>query len=105
VHGIEDGKVFLGELPRRYRRVIRFEETSKKWWPAFLDNETGSFLIEDPRLGPLPPGWHVKPHDFEKAWNWYTDGHGNSDQSMPDPRVMPDVFREKGIKLETFKLV
>ena len=35
VDGVEDGRVFLGDLPKPYRRVIRFEQVSGRWWPAY----------------------------------------------------------------------
>jgi hypothetical protein len=38
VTGIGDGKVFLVQLPDRYRRVLRFGETSGNWCWAYKDD-------------------------------------------------------------------
>jgi Heterokaryon incompatibility protein (HET) len=110
VHGTEDGRAFLGALPGRYRRVIRFEETSKRWWPAYVDHQTGNILIEDPRLGPLPPGWRAKKHDYDKAWNWYVNEESekgrNLQQRLPgDPRWKSDALIRRGVDLKNLKLI
>ena len=110
IDGVEDGRVFLGDLPKPYRRVIRFEEVSGKWWPAYLNQQTGDILVEDPRLGPLPPGWRVKRHKHQNAWDWYTDDDfeedRNQQQKLPgDPRWTVDALRRRGVILQNFKLV
>lgn len=110
IDGVEDGRVFLGDLPEPYRRVIRFEEASGRWWPAYLDQQTGDILVGDPRLGPLPPGWRMKRHKHENAWNWYTDDNFEEDKNPQqklhgDPRWRVDALRRRGVILQNFKLV
>ena len=110
VHGVEKGRVFLGDLPDRYRHVMRFEEVSGRYWAAYLDQQTNEILVEDPRLGPLPPGWRVKRHKEENAWDWYTDEDSGQEENIPpkvpgDPRWKVDALKRRGVKLQTLKLV
>jgi len=110
IDGVEDGRVFLGDLPEPYRRVVRFEEVSEKWWPAYLNQQTGDILVGDPRLGLLPPEWRAKRHKHENAWDWYTDDDVEEDrnpqQKLPgDPRWTVDALRRRGVILHNFKLV
>jgi hypothetical protein len=110
VHGTEDGRAFLGDLPGRYQREIRFEEASGRWWPAYVDHQTGNILIEDLRLGPLPPGWRARKHDYDKAWNWYINEESeegrNPQQRLPgDPRWKSDALIRRGIDLKILKFV
>ena len=111
IHGVEDSRVLLGDLPERYRRVYRFEEVSGQYWPAYLDQQMNKILVEDPRLGPLPPGWRVRRHKEENAWNWYTDVDSREYGNIPpkeysgDPRWTVDALKRRGVKLQTIKLV
>lgn len=56
-HGVTDGAGLLGMLPRNWQRVDRYDPDVKYYCDAFIDHDTGSIQREDPRLGPLPPGW------------------------------------------------
>ena len=110
VHGVEDGRVFLGDLPERYRHVLRLEKGSGGYLPAYLDQQTNEILIEDPRLGPLPPGWRVKRHKHMNAWNGNTAEGSGEDGNTPqkllgDPRWKVDALKRRGVKLQTIKLV
>ena len=110
IYGTESSRILLGDLPRPYKRVKRFDPVSKQWWPAYFNQQTGEIQIEDPRLGPLPAKWRVKHHEYETAWNFYTTAEYEADNTSPmrtagDPRLRADAIRERGVRLMDFLLV
>lgn len=56
--GFMTGEALLGPLPDRFGMIFCAEEKSRRHVPRFIDRETRTIQVEDPRLGPLPQGWH-----------------------------------------------
>jgi hypothetical protein len=53
VYGLMHGEAFLGQLDRKYRPILVFDDASKDHIPAFLDTETGETQVVDPRMKEL----------------------------------------------------
>ena len=63
--GFMHGEALLGPLPDSFNAVLRHNPTNGTFRRAYLDQETGVFQAEDPRLGPLPDGWSIMSHKNE----------------------------------------
>jgi hypothetical protein len=74
----------------------------------YFNSQEDIYINEDPRLGSLPPGWggierRRNPNDpyiFDRFKNNVTGDVINS-----DPRMLPDILRARGVKLNSFLLV
>ena len=100
--GFMDGEALLGPLPNSFKAVWRFYR--RRWAWAYLNQETGVFQGEDPRLGPLPFGWRLerlKNEEFRRRF--INDETG--EKSETDPRLSSEALRKRGIPLQVFDLV
>ena len=96
VHGMMDAQCLLGEF--RHPNALKIDCGTPKGniWTT-LNTETGQSGAEDARLGPLPSGWSV-----------LEDGRFRNEQGIitdDDPRWSVESLRQRGVKLEPFRLV
>ncbi|KAH7142747.1 heterokaryon incompatibility protein-domain-containing protein [Dactylonectria estremocensis] len=107
LHGFSSTEAFLGPLPASW--VIQYKPDScGVETPYFFKKDTGEEAQEDPRLGELPSEWEAvqadrtrdDPHFFMWFRNKVTGETMNS-----DPRMLPEALRDRGVDLQTFRLV
>jgi len=92
----------FGPLPGSYELIVC--NADRKGYPAFIDRGTGFITPEDPRLGPLPEGWKLYPHERSPyRLQFKNDKTGQS--TRKDPRLSPKALRKRGVKLQVFDLV
>ncbi|KAF6840152.1 ankyrin and het domain protein [Colletotrichum musicola] len=61
----------------------------------------GRTTRQDPRRGPLPPGWDETTHsDGKLAWYKLEDKETEDMWDRTDPRLTPDNLRARGVKVE-----
>lgn len=107
VHGLMDAESILGAIPDPWQMKMR-KDDGRVYKPYFYNISTGKILFEDPRLPPLSSEWeiierkrtHEDPSFFKDFRNIISGETLNS-----DPRMLPDALEERGVKLETFRLV
>ncbi|PMD30665.1 hypothetical protein L207DRAFT_641590 [Hyaloscypha variabilis F] len=101
--GFMDGEALLGPFPHHFAPRNRYDGTTSWYW-AYLDQETGLLQAEDPRLGPLPPGWSLRSHLSEEFWQWIVNDE-TGEEAFPDPRLTSESLRKRGVPLEEFVLI
>jgi len=101
--GFMDGEALLGPFPRSFVPRYRYDGTESRSW-GYLNQETGLFQAEDPRLGPLPPGWSLRSHPSEEFEQWIVNDE-TGEQAFPDPRLTSEALRKRGVPLEEFVLI
>ena len=105
VHGLADGAGLLGMLPSNWQRVDRYDPHLKFYYDAFINHDTGAIQVEDPRLGPLPPGWTISDHKYRHVYNVYSNMALGTFKTQMDPRMNPEALKARGITLQEFRLV
>ena len=103
--GFMDGAGLLGMLPKPWQRVTRYNLDLKDEHVAFIDRDTGTVQVEDPRLGPPPPGWRIADHRYKHVYNTYTNEAAGVFESDFDPRMTPEALKARGIDLQEYRLV
>ncbi|KAK4982010.1 hypothetical protein LTR50_007854 [Elasticomyces elasticus] len=96
VPGLLEGESLLGPLPAGYRLVNRYDDESKRYWWAFVNEDTRQIEIEDPRLGNLPSGWQRLIHHVKDLYVNVKTGE------ISDPRLRPDALISRGVKGRDF---
>jgi hypothetical protein len=100
-------EAFLGPLPAPW--VMQYKPDScGVQTPYFFNKDTKEAVQQDPRLGELPVGWEAiqkdrikhDPQFFSLFRNNLTGEIINS-----DPRMLPEALRDRGVRLQLFKLV
>ena len=101
------GEALLGPLPDSFTAVFRHNPRNgtDRW--AYLDQETGVFQAEDPRLGPLPDGWSIKSHKGEQYAQLFVQNQTGVTrvQTWDDPRLSREALEKRGVPLQVFDLV
>jgi hypothetical protein len=100
--GFMDGEALLGPLPDSFKVAYRFYRNGREW--AYLNQETGVFQAEDPRLGPLPFGWRLETHQNGDSGQWFINNE-TGEKSKTDPRLTSEALRKRGVPLQVFDLV
>ena len=100
-----DGAGLLGKLPSNWQRVDRHDPDLNGYHDFFMNRDTGIGQLEDPRLGPLPPGWRVADHRYKYIYNYYTNDAAGIFDSKFDPRMSPEALKARGIDLQEYRLV
>ncbi|KAH7310530.1 heterokaryon incompatibility protein-domain-containing protein [Stachybotrys elegans] len=109
VYGLNDANALLGPLPSPWSAHVFDDPTGLFTILRFYNSETKTTQDEDPRLGPLAEEWEAMerkertsedPRIFAYFMNKKTGEIVNS-----DPRMEPQVLRERGVELETFALI
>jgi hypothetical protein len=95
-----NGEALLGQLPEKIDLIWRLISGGSVG--SFVDRETGDFLEEDPRLGPLPPGWQC---DLGDARDLFWNDELGIMRDTADPRLTPEALRKRGVPLRTFELI
>jgi hypothetical protein len=102
-----DGEALLGPLHYPWKiRTRRFRTFD--WKPEYLNSLTGEVSEEDPRLGSLSSEWERLEFDRCQDDLWVREKFRNritKEVINSDPRLLPDVLRTRGVKLETFQLI
>jgi hypothetical protein len=101
--GFMVGEALLGPFPHPFVPRRRYDG-SESWYWGYLNQETGLFQAEDPRLGPLPPGWSLRSHLSEEFEQWIVNDE-TGEQAFPDPRLTSEALRKRGVPLEEFVLI
>jgi hypothetical protein len=107
VHSFMHGETVLGPLPDSWQFGDYIIEVRRM---AYAD-KSGNETLQDPRRGPLPPGWEL----------WYKEGkernengdlspfiiynQGTDEATVFDPRLTKEALIERGIQLEEIVLV
>ena len=104
IDGFMEGAACLGPLPSTWQLTSRDFEEYSGYYDAFLDRQTGNFQIEDPRLGPLPPGWYITDHEKKDAYNVYANDE-TGEWTFFDPRMTPEALTARGVEMREFQLV
>jgi hypothetical protein len=98
-----DSEGLLGPLPKPWKVLLSNTSIQR-----FFNSLTGATTLEDPRFGPLPPGWERiqynktqdDPHVVDRFRNMVTGEEINS-----DPRLLPEALKSRGINLQVFQLI
>ena len=107
IHGLKECEALPGPLPSSWQRVIKqYAEEARVAFDCFINRAFGETRLDDPRLGPLPPGWRVADHEEKRAWNRYlNDSTGEGYDMNYDPRMTAEALRDRGVKLTEFRLI
>ena len=105
LHGSMQAESLLGPLPHPWKCVNRYHEALREYFTCFFNKETNQYQLDDPRLGPLSDGWHVKSHSEESGWNWYVNENTGEDAGEFDPRLTPEALKQRGVNLQKFRLI
>lgn len=103
-HGYMTSEAFLGPLPNTHRMVWNWNQGIVGLYPTYLDVQSGSSSVEDPRLGDLPEGWKVIDHEHKDIGHFFENTE-TGEQTLMDPRLTPVVLEARGVKIEYFDLV
>jgi hypothetical protein len=92
IHGISQGEMILGPLPKNMTLTRVHEERTNSYPFAFIDPTTGVVSLMDPRMNTLPL-------DLE--------GYKEELLEHPDARIdiHPDVLIQHGVDIKYFDLV
>lgn len=105
--GFMQGEALLGPLPEHFVAVMRRRQrtaASSFYGWEYLNQTTGNFQIEDPRLGALPPGWSIQSHEDEEYLQLFLDEESGL-ETWDDPRLTSEALGKRGIPLQVFELV
>lgn len=107
MEGLKDGEGLLGPILEPWK--LQVKPLGGNYIPHFFNTSTKVVSMEDPRLPPLPADWEEQaqrdrtqddPFFLREFQNKVTGEIMNS-----DPRMLPDALRQRGVRLETFRLV
>lgn len=98
------GEALLGELPKGWAQVQKYYPDLIADYVSFVDGNTGKTQTEDPRLGPLRPGWRVAAHEEDSAWDSFTNVETGEDTNF-DPRLELEMLKARGVDIQEFVLI
>jgi len=101
--GFMDGEALLGPLPDFFKAVVR-SDSKNMWRWSYLNQKTGVFQAEDPRLGPLPGEWSIQSHKNEEFEQLFLNAE-TGNETWRDPRLTSEALRKRGVPLQVFDLV
>lgn len=105
IDGFMDGKALLGTLPSNWQYVRRYFPDLGQNYDVLMETSTGDIQVEDPRLGPLPLGWHIADHGKKHAYNRFSNEQMGVHSTVEDPRLSPEALKAQGVKLQNICLV
>jgi hypothetical protein len=106
VLGFMAGEALLGPLPNHYDRIVQIDASGFEY-NAYIDRQIGKIYVQDPRLGPLPGNWRIKPHTKDYLWSWFVNdktGEGHDGNAL-DPRLTAQALRDRRVSLQLFEFV
>lgn len=106
VHGLMDNEAFLGPIPAPWE--IQYLRRSWGIMPCFLNSQTNSRTLNDPRLPLVPPMWVETENQRTADDNYSFQSFRNIETGEVinyDPRMSPIALRGRGVELEAFRLV
>ncbi|KAI0022401.1 heterokaryon incompatibility protein-domain-containing protein [Xylariomycetidae sp. FL0641] len=92
IYGASNGEPLLGPLPEGFIMKSVYDEEHRYYYSIFLNEETGTSQLEDPRLR----GWPIDHESYERSLKRYKFANIES---------TADEWLKMGIKLESFTLV
>lgn len=109
---IMDAEPLLGQLPLDFESVRVLKEPNGYYLPAFRNKTDGSITYQDPPLPPLSPEWETlsgssltEPFNIDSPLAYRNDLTQEVLDYLRDPRMTANALKERGIDIETFKLV
>lgn len=107
LHGFSSAEAFLGPLPASF--IIQYKPDScGVETPHFFKKDTGEEAQQDPRLGELSPEWEAVQADRTKDdphfFMWFRNNITGETMNS-DPGMLPEALRDRGVDLQTFRLV
>ena len=105
VDGFMDGEALLGTLPSNWQYVRRYFPDLGQNYDVLMETTTGDIQVEDPRLGPLPVGWHIADHGKKHAYSRFSNEQMGVYGTVEDPRLSPEALKARGVKLQDICLV
>ena len=99
------GEALIGQLPDKWKVVDQDVPQTRRFWPVFLNSDTGKTQIDDPRLGSVPSGWHIASHEREKCYNHYINNGAEAVAQRFDPRLERAALTELGTNVQMIRLV
>jgi hypothetical protein len=103
--GFHYGEGFLGPLPDFVEPIQYSDKEGLNWW-VFKNQDTGEFLLRDPRLGDLPVEWKKEEYDDERRFfSLFVNKRTGEILENRDPRMRSDALKERGVALKVFELV
>ncbi|EXL41949.1 hypothetical protein FOCG_15311 [Fusarium oxysporum f. sp. radicis-lycopersici 26381] len=107
LHGFTSAEAFLGPLPAPW--VMQYKPDScGVQTPYFFNKDTKEAVQQDPRLGELPVTWEAIQKDRTKDDPQFLSLFRNNltgELMNSDPRMLPEALRDRGVRLQSFKLV
>ena len=70
--------------------------------PQFFDCQTEKKSFDDPRLGPLPEGWHAEGLENGQKPIFWTENRNETTTS--DPRISVEALKKRGVDVRTILL-
>lgn len=114
LQGVMHGEAILGPLPAPWTSAKVIFVPGQGFQSGFLNGKTRETKIEDPRLGPLPPGWRILEDDWMKSLPKYVndetgEGYGTGEHyhinEFYDPRMTAQALTARGVTLRKIDLV
>ena len=105
IDGYMQAEALLGPLPDSTEMLMKSTSAGNYVW-MFRDRSTGDVSFEDPRLGPLPPGWSLlQEDDLNTQPRFVNRNTGESLSAFEDPRCDADSLAKREVQLDTVTLV
>lgn len=107
VQGLVDGEGLLGPVPYPWA-VERDDDIFGIDQQIFVNISTGQRTREDPRLPPLPKPWGYLDLENQLEDQQHPSAFRNAETGkilMSDPRLLTEALEQRGIELETVRLV
>ena len=108
VQGLMCAEALLGPMSEGWEYVLRLDQISGEYYPAFVHRPSGRVIWEDPRLGQLPEGWRMQNHEPEDGSPVYVNdrtGEFCGKLYRTDPRMTSKELKLRGVDMKTFRLV
>jgi hypothetical protein len=95
---------FLGSLPNTHRMVWLTEKRRAHVYPVYLELDSSTTQVEDPRSGELPKGWKLRDHNEKHMFHHFMNEE-TGERTVKDPRLSPEALTARGVNVEYFNLV